>query len=163
MKKYPISFIIFTLLLVIVSCKKTNKESKKFEAIDQLNWLIGEWENKLDEGTVSESWQRTTDSTFIGHSYFIKTKDTLHSESIELIQNGEQLFYNSTVKGQNSDNAEKLKLTSESKNQLVFENAQLDYPQKIVYKLISIDSLIVTISGKQQGKQSIESYPMKKK
>ena len=35
--------------------------------------------------------------------------------------------------------------------------------QKIVYKKVSSDRLIATISGKQQGKQTQESYPMSKK
>jgi hypothetical protein len=35
--------------------------------------------------------------------------------------------------------------------------------QKIVYKKVNENSLVATISGIQQGKESSESYPMKKK
>jgi hypothetical protein len=73
------------------------------------------------------------------------------------------LIYSPTVKGQNNDESVDFKLSSESENTFVFENPKHDYPQKIVYKKVNENSLVATISGMQQGKQSSESYPMKKK
>jgi hypothetical protein len=46
---------------------------------------------------------------------------------------------------------------------LVFENKEHDFPQKITYTKISNDSIVAEISGMKDGKQSKESYPMKKK
>jgi hypothetical protein len=54
-------------------------------------------------------------------------------------------------------------MTSDSENTFVFENPKHNYPQKIVYKKVNENSLVATISGMQQGKQSTESYPMKRK
>lgn len=90
-------------------------------------------------------------------------KDTLHSESIVLTQTKEALIYRPTVKGQNNDQPVDFKLTSDLENSFTFENPKHDYPQKIVYKKLNDKSLVATISGIQQGKQSSESYPMKKK
>ena len=149
---------IFILLLVFISCQNSNKNDK----IKISNWLIGKWENKSEEGNLLETWTKVNDSTFLGLSYFIKGKDTLGFENIILQQNGEDLFYNPTVKGQNNDKPVAFKLTASTEKQLVFENPKHDYPQKIIYNQITKDSLVAEISGIQQGKPSSEKYPMKK-
>jgi len=126
------------------------------------DWLIGSWENKTDQGDLTESWERTNDSVFHGQSFFIKKKDTLHNETIELKQIGNELTYNPTVKGQNDDLPVAFRLTRATAKQLVFENPAHDFPQKITYSLITNDSLVAEISGMQQGKLASESYPMKR-
>ena len=156
MKKAAVLLVVFSAL---VCCKKSEKQNK----INPANWLIGSWENNSDQGNLSENWKKQNDSTFIGQSYFIKGKDTLHHESIVLDQKGDDFFYTTTVKGQNNDQAIRFKMTSATAKQLVFENLKHDYPQKIVYNKITKDSLVAKISGIQQGKPSTESFPMKKK
>lgn len=151
---------LILLLLAIVSCK--NSETNEKEKIKKTNWLLGKWENKVDEGVLTENWKRLNDSTFQAESFFIKEKDTLHFESITLQQKGEELFYNSTVKGQNNDKPVTFNMTSETDKKLVFENPKHDYPQKITYSLINKDSLVAEISGIQLGKPSSEKFGMKK-
>lgn len=151
---------LILLLLAIVSCKNTEATEK--DKIKAANWLLGKWETKTADGTLSENWKQLNDSTFQGESFFIKGKDTLHFESIILQQKGEELFYNAKVKGQNEDKAVPFKLTLSSEKQLVFENAKHDYPKKIFYTLIKKDSLVASISGVQQGKTSWEKFGMKK-
>jgi hypothetical protein len=151
---------LILLLLVIVSCK--NSETNEKEKIKATNWLLGKWENKVDEGILSESWKKLNDSTFQAESFFIKDKDTLHFETITLEQKGENLIYSATVKGQNDDKPVSFHMTSETDKKLVFENPKHDYPQKITYTLINKDSLVAEISGIQLGKPSSEKFGMKK-
>jgi hypothetical protein len=151
---------LILLLLAIVSCK--NSESNEKEKIKSVNWLLGKWENKVDEGVLSENWKRLNDSTFQAESFFIKDKDTLHFENVMLQQKGENLTYSATVKGQNNDKSVSFNMTSETEKKLVFENPKHDYPQKITYTLINKDSLVAEISGIQLGKPSSEKFGMKK-
>ena len=151
---------LILLFLVIVSCK--DKESTEKDKIKTANWLLGKWGTKTADGTLSENWKQLNDSTFQGESFFIKGKDTLHFESIILQQKGEQLFYNATVKGQNENKAVPFRLTLTSEKQLIFENPEHDYPQKITYNFINKDSLVTSISGIQLGKPSSEKFGMKK-
>lgn len=148
-------------IALLVSCQ--NKSDKKFEKLEKMNWLTGNWEQKLPDGTLKETWTKQNDSTFIGNSYFINTKDTVHFESIKLTQKDEELIYSATVVGQNNDEAVDFKLTSDADNTFAFENPAHDYPQKITYKKVNETNLIATISGKQQGKPTSESFPMAKK
>lgn len=146
----------------IIACQ--NKSEKNFDELEKMSWLVGEWENKMPEGILTETWTKSNDSTFIGKTLFINEKDTLHSEEIVLTQKGETLLYIPTVKGQNDNKPVEFKMTeSKTENEFAFENPKHDYPQKIVYKKVSDTNLVATISGKQEGKPSSESYPMTKK
>lgn len=152
--------IVFPILLVllIVSCGKSKEASK----IVGQDWMIGKWENKSDEGNLLEIWKKKNDSLFIGESYFIKEKDTLHSEKMELQQKGENLIYVSTIKGQNEDKPITFNHNIEIEKQLVFENPNNEYPRKIVYKPIAKDRIFIEVSGMQQDKPSSIRYSMKK-
>ncbi|TBX70056.1 hypothetical protein EZL74_04745 [Flavobacterium silvisoli] len=149
------------VVLLLVSCQK--KSEKNFDKLEKMNWLVGQWENKMPEGLLVENWKKENDSTFSGSSYFINAKDTVHFESIRLTQKEEDLIYTATVTGQNDDQPVDFKLTSDNANSFTFENPAHDYPQKITYKKVDQNNLTATISGKQQGKESQESYPMKRK
>ena len=149
------------LIIILASCQ--NKSEKKFDKLEEMNWLVGNWEQKLPDGILTETWTKENDSMLSGVSYFINAKDTIHFESIKLEQKKQELNYGSTVIGQNNDECVDFKLTSATENIYVFENPEHDYPQKIAYKKVSSDRLIAIISGKMQGKQSQESFPMKKK
>ncbi len=154
--------VISTIFIALLASCQNNSE-KKFDKLDKLNWLIGNWEQKLPDGILVENWTKDNDSTFSGKSYFINKKDTVHFENINLHQDLELLTYTSTVVGQNNDKPVDFKLISDADNTFVFDNPIHDYPQKITYKKVTETNLIATISGKQQGKLTQESYPMAKK
>lgn len=152
---------LLALIIAFASCEK--KESVEKDKIKIADWIIGNWENTSPEGVLSENWQKLNDSTFSASSYFIKGKDTLHFETIILAQLGETLTYKATVKGQNDDKPVSFPSTSESDKQLIFENLQHDYPQKITYTKGINNTLTAEISGKLNGKLSSEKFVMTKK
>jgi hypothetical protein len=155
MKKVILSLLI---VLIFASCQKSKEVSK----IVGTDWLLGKWENKSDKGNLLETWKKVNDSLFIGESYFIYEKDTLHSEKIQLKKKGENLLYVSTIKGQNNNKPITFVHKTEIEKELVFENPKNDYPKKIAYKRIAKDRLIIEISGIQQEKPSSDRYSMKK-
>jgi hypothetical protein len=161
MKTTQLTLAAALLLAFLNSCQ--NKSADKFDKIKKMEWLVGNWEQKLPDGIITETWTKDNDSTFSGKSFFIKEKDTIHLENIVLTQKKDELLYIPTVNGQNNDEPVTFKLTSEAANAFTFENPTHDYPQKITYKKVATDRLVATISGIQQGKQSQESYPMSKK
>lgn len=108
---------------------------------------MGNWENISDEGNLTEKWVVKNDSTYYAETYFIKGKDTLFSEKVDLIQRGDKLFYIPTVTNQNDNNGIEFVLTSADSNEIIFENPTHDYPKKITYKLINNDSINAQISG----------------
>lgn len=151
---------ILSLLLIASACQKNATAEK--DLIKKADWLIGNWENKTNLGTLSENWEKVNDSTFKAKSLFIKNKDTIHNETILLQQKGENLSYATTIKGQNNNKAILFQLKEDLENELLFENTNNDYPQKISYKKGANNNLITQISGLQLGKLNTEKYTLVK-
>ena len=152
------AILFLFVILTFTSCQK----SKVTSIIVGKDWLLGKWENKSDEGNLLETWTKLNDSVFNGTTYFIKGKDTLHFEKMELTQKGEELVYISTTKGQNNDKPISLLQNPEIEKQLVFENPKLDYPRKIIYKRMATNRLFIEVSGIEQDKPSSIRYSLKK-
>jgi hypothetical protein len=161
------SIVAMFVLFLLQACNKydaNGKLIKEYEELDKAKWLLGDWELKDSLGTLTESWQTLDDSTYVGQSFYITAKkDTVHRETIELMQKGEFLIYSATVKGENNDEATPFQMTDCTDSLLVFENPKHDYPQKIRYQLNIDKSILAIVSGTQNGKQSDDSYIMKKK
>lgn len=150
--------IILIVFISFFACQKQNENTK----IVGVDWIIGKWENNSPNGNLIEIWNKVNDSLFIGESYFIKEKDTLHSEKMQLKQKGKNLFYISAIKGQNNDKPIQFNQNIEIETQLVFENPVSEYPKKIVYKPIAKDRIFIEVSGIQEGKSSSVRYSLKK-
>lgn len=171
MAKKSITLAAIAITALVVSCQKKEKTettapeptAKTYALIDKASWLVGEWGNTSKEGVLTETWTRLNDSTLTAQTYFVTGKDTVHTESVVLEQKMDSLFYIPTVKNQNDGKPVTFKLTSSTDQLLVFENPKHDFPQKITYNKVTNDSLVAAISGMKNGKESKESYPMKKK
>jgi hypothetical protein len=167
--KSKIAFVLCCLMILSCGGKKEVKEDKTekkdpYEKLKSLNWFIGSWENKSPEGTMTESWMILNDSVYSGSSFYVEGKDTLFSEQIRLEQRGADIFYIPVVKDQNEGKPVMFKLTPQESypvqgEQAVFENPKHDFPQKVSY-LLQGDSLIAWISGKMEGKDHSEKFPM---
>lgn len=126
-------------------------------------WLIGSWGHTTPEGALSEKWEKVNDSVMHGESYFVVGgKDTVFAETVALTSEKGKLSYTVKVPGQNNEKPVRFDLTSSTESQLVFENPQHDYPNKIVYNKITNDSLVAEISGIQKGKPASEQFAMKR-
>ncbi len=136
--------------------------AKTYPHLEKAAWLIGSWGNTSSEGVLSENWKKVNDSVYHGESYFVVGKDTVFSENIQLAETNGKLVYNVTVPGQNNGQATPFELTSSSGSQMVFENPEHDFPNRITYNKISNDSLVAEISGIQKGKPAKETFAMKR-
>ena len=151
-------FLFSAISLLLFSCTTTSKNEK----LKDSEWLIGAWENQSEEGIFTETWSKPNDSTLTAGSFFIKEKDTLHFENIQLAEKDGELVYATTIKGQNNDKPISFPLISEKENELVFENSQNDYPQKIKYQRYSKTAITISISGKHSEKVVFEKFKMTK-
>ncbi|MDA3952820.1 MAG: DUF6265 family protein [Bacteroidales bacterium] len=157
--------LIFTMTSIMSCNNSTNSKTDDIKSItyakiENASWLIGQWQNNTTKGNLQEIWEKKNDSTLNGISFFIVGKDTISSETISLEERSNELFYIPIVKNQNDGQAIKFRLTSLTTNQLVFENPNHDFPQKITYNQISNDSLIAVISGIKNGTENSQNFPM---
>lgn len=160
MKKY---ILLILIISSISSCKnydKNGREIKDYDELKKANFLLGNWENETKNGKLQEIWTVKNDSTLLGQSYFIIKKDTIHNETIDLVESKGILLYIATIKGENQNLPTTFNFTETEENQLKFENPKHDYPSLIFYKLKDSLKLDITISGKQLGKKSLENFKM---
>lgn len=130
------------LLTFFVSCKKADREDldkNEKEIIKTAHWLLGQWETKSEDGTLTEDWQKVNDSTYTGQCFFLKGEDTIHHETIVLQQIDEQLNYNTVIRGQNNNKAIAYLLMEAKENKLVFENLNM-----IIHKKLLIPKFLKT-------------------
>lgn len=151
-------FLFLSVSLLLFSCTNNSKNEK----IKASQWLLGQWKNTSEEGIIAENWSQPNDSTLIATSFYIKEEDTLHFENIILKEKEGELVYETTIKGQNNDKPILFPLLSETENELIFENLQNDYPQKIKYQRNSKSGITISISGKQAKKIVSEQFKMTK-
>jgi len=84
-------------------------------------------------------------------SFMIKDGDTLFSETIELRQSGDDLFYIPAVSDQNSGRPIPFKLITVQNGEFIFENKEHDFPQQIIYSHTQPDLLVAKIQGEEDG------------
>lgn len=157
--------LISLSILAISSCNDSSKSlpANNYSRTKGFDWLVGTWENQSKEGTLTEAWEKMNDSTFKGQSYFVSGTDTSFSESISLVQRNGELLYIPAVKDQNDGLGISFRLITMNEKDLIFENAEHDYPQRISYHHVSNDSLIAEISGNKGGELKSEQFPMTRK
>ncbi|MCE3259412.1 MAG: hypothetical protein K0S12_1053 [Bacteroidetes bacterium] len=135
-----------------------NEPVSKGLTIKHLHWLAGTWQFNSSDGTFFEIWKKENDSLLTGNGYFIKGKDTLFSEKLELQQKGSDLFYVATVPDQNNGQPVPFRFMEFNKGEYNFVNTEHDFPQRIIYKNPQPDFLCVRIEGTQQGKLRKEDF-----
>ncbi|AYL93917.1 DUF6265 family protein [Mucilaginibacter celer] len=150
----------FVFLACLLSTTISYAQTK--QPIAQAQWLIGNWKNQSAKTLDIESWKKLNDSTYQGRSYSLAGTDTVSSEHIRIEQHAGKLYYIPTVKNQNDGKAVTFTLTSSTGKQLVFENPEHDFPQKITYTQINKDSFVAEISGNRKGKFKAIPFPMKR-
>lgn len=157
------------LLLIITSCnrnssnEKIHKESAAgLSKIKQMDWVIGKWENNAGDGSFHEIWTKTNDTIYSGRSFMIANEDTVFSESISLELKQNELFYIPTVSNQNNAKPIEFKFIAIENNEIIFENKEHDFPQRIIYKQLAPDSLYARVEGNDKGKFRKEEFLMKR-
>jgi hypothetical protein len=150
------------LIICGIAFAHTSCAQQKTSPLAQAKWLIGSWKNQSAKTLDIETWKKLNDSTLLGRSYSLAGTDTVSSEHIRIEQHAGKLYYIPTVKDQNEGNAVTFTLTSSNKKQLVFENPEHDFPQKITYNQITKHSLLAEISGISKGKLKVIQFPMKR-
>jgi len=124
--------------------------------------LQGVWKMVTKRGVICEEWRKVNSNYLQSKGYMIKGNDTITNERVALTNVGEDIYYTSTVENQNNKQPIAFKMTKADNNSFVFENAQHDFPKRIVYTLISADSLNAYIDDGIDGSKKRQNFYYKK-
>lgn len=153
----PKYFVLLAIsgLISLSSCdggeKQGSSEPKKVEAepavnLSNMDWLIGSWIGQLDSTTTTEIWNKTNNQKFIGRSGMIVENDTNYFEKLTLEVIDGEVYYIADV-AENKE-AVSFKLISTRPNHFIFENAEHDFPQRIIYTFNEPNDLRIELKGK---------------
>ncbi|MDO9373462.1 MAG: DUF6265 family protein [Ferruginibacter sp.] len=130
------------------------------KSFEQLQQLEGLWLMKTSKGFLGEEWKKTNEQLLSNRGFRIKGLDTTVTETVALEYRDNNIFYTSTVSGQNNQQPITFTLTSAFGNKFVFENPSHDYPKRITYHLLSKDSLSAWIDdgNTEPAKEKVFNY-----
>ena len=150
--------VLITLLSSFLFAKDNNKAFKR------LFMLEGVWKMNTKKGAICEQWEKVNKNYLQSKGYIIKGNDTIINERVALTKDKKEILYTSTVENQNNEKPVIFKMTYSSANTFIFENPEHDFPRRIVYHLVSADSLHAYIDdGLQHSLKTQHFYYSKQK
>jgi hypothetical protein len=155
MKSRMIILVKLVLIFLIVMPAVTTGQI--CATLDSLYWMLGEWQQDHGKKITTETWTKLSPSTYEGFGQTVlKSEDKItFIESLRIIEMSGEVFY--LAKVSHNEFPISFKLSECSNNSVVFENANHDFPQKIVYQL-SKDGLILTVTVSNNDRQFTVEY-----
>jgi len=148
------------LIFLYLQACESNRPRHKHVQIKKLEWLLGSWQDTSAEMHFTETWQKENDSTFIGRGFGVENGDTIFREKLELAERNEKVFYVATVNEHLAGKPTTFALVKDSVNAWIFENPKHDFPQRIIYKQTSENTLHARVEGTVSGKLQGEEFNM---
>jgi hypothetical protein len=152
--KQIIKLIVFCLVL----CASLTVEAQKIKSLKSINWLAGRWECEGKKGNIYEEWKTVDEQKMEGRSFRVYKKDTTFNETMQIVIEGQDLFYIATVKDQNNGEAVRFKMSDGNSMHMTFENKEHDFPQLIKYQWKQNNHFNAEVSGLIKGKKKSQIY-----
>jgi len=128
--------------------------------IDDLAWLSGCWAAADQEPGSGEQWMPPAGGTMLGVSRSVHDGKTVAFEFTRIAEQDDgKLVFVASPSGQKTSS---FSMTSISDREVRFENPDHDFPQRIIYRLISDEELLGRIEGTIDGTEKGVDFPMKK-
>lgn len=155
LKFTSVKLITTLVLLSVASCASTPEKDESDTSTNSveiasqnpvkeisLDWLEGSWidDRSFMNKSLIEEWN-VTDSTLYCSEYNIVNSDTSLTKTTTINTQEDPITYNVKLQDQNNMNTIVFKLDSYSDDSIKFVNHAHDFPQEIIYKKITSDSI----------------------
>jgi hypothetical protein len=138
----------------------TNSAPVYSRPIDALRWLTGCWERRLIGTTQQENWGDGSGDTMLGFGKIVRNGAVFDLEFVRIYTKGDQLVYEAHPMNQTPAEFTALPPFGYT---ITFSNPQHDYPQRIIYRRITQDSIVARIEGRQNGRTRGTDFPYARK
>ncbi len=129
-------------------------------SITDLAWLSGCWAATDQDTGSGEQWMPPAGGTMLGMSRTVSDGETVAFEFIRIVSTGDGgLVFIASPSGQNTTG---FALVSVTDHEVIFENPDHDFPQRIIYRLLSDEDLLGRIEGTINGTARAIDFPLKK-
>jgi hypothetical protein len=141
-------------LLVVMTMARVEAAS-----IEDLHWLAGCWSHNGEEAGSVEMWTAPAGGTLLGVSRTVKNAKTIAHEFMQIRRQDDGLVF--TARPSNQAEAS-FRAIGHSAAEVVFENLEHDFPQRVIYRLTGPGVIVARIEGTRDGKVRGIDYPMTK-
>jgi hypothetical protein len=126
--------------------------------IEKIAWLAGCWKSENAEPGSGEHWMPLAGGTMFGMSRTVRRGQTVEFEFVELryLPDG-KLAYIAHPSGQQTTAFPLLRI---SDSEVVFENPEHDFPQRIAYAKEGGSKLRARIEGVRNGAPRVIEFPL---
>lgn len=153
---------IFILLLMVLCFSAFVFSDNSKKTFKKLYALEGVWKMKTKQGAICEEWKKINKNYLQNKGYIINGMDTILTERVALQRSKDDIYYTSIVEDQNNKKPIVFTLTKTESNTFTFENPQHDFPKRIVYKIVTKDSLHAFIDDGIEGSKKRQNFYYKK-
>ena len=127
-------------------------------SIDRLAWLSGCWAIDNSERGSGEQWSKPAGGTMFGTSRLVSDEKTVAYEFLRIVETDDgSLVFIASPSGQPTH---AFALSSIDEHEVVFEDPEHDFPQRIIYRLTETDRLLGRIEGESDGRSGAVDFPM---
>ena len=140
-----------SILLLVVALAPSS-------SVQDLAWISGCWASVDGEPGSGEMWTLPAGGTLLGVSRTVKAGKTVAHEFMQIRETGPgQIAFIALPSGQKEASFPLVRLSGQ---EVVFENPQHDFPQRVIYRRDG-DLLTGRIEGSQGGETKAIDFPMR--
>ncbi len=128
-------------------------------SISRLGWMAGCWEQRAGASVTHESWMAPQGGAMIGMSRTVAGGAMRAWEALRIVTDSGRVVYIAQPNGK-APTAFPATITTDTL--AVFENLAHDFPQRIAYRRLGVDSIVARISAERAGTTRGMDIPMKR-
>jgi hypothetical protein len=131
--------------------------------IDQLAWIHGCWEGKVNLRDFREEWLPLRGDMMIGASQTVSQGKTLDFEYLRIDSRPDGVYYVAVPAGKKETSFRLVGKAEEGPDEIfTFDNATDEFPQRIIYRRGTDGWLYAHVEGKVNGEERKVIYPMQR-
>ena len=129
-------------------------------AIARVSWLAGCWNSETAEAGTAEHWMPPAGGTMFAVARTVKDGKTVQYEFMRVYEGPQgKLLFVALPSGKQEGTFTQLRL---SDTEVVFENLDHDFPQRVIYRADGSARLLASIEGLRNAVLRTVEYPMKR-
>jgi hypothetical protein len=128
--------------------------------IGDFAFMAGCWQAEDAQTTMEESWSRAAGGTMMGTARVLAGGKAVFSEYVEVAESPAGLVMTVAL-GIGKPGVSFTRIPS-GPDEVVFENAAHDFPQRIRYRRQGVGAVLARVEGTEKGEARAEDFPYKK-
>lgn len=156
--KTPLALVVCMLLGFVGSLRAAEADARP--TVASLAWMAGTWSFERNGRVVTERWTEPAGGMMLGTSQTVAGDKTVEYEFIALRADADgRVLYVAKPSGQAEAT---FKLVRANPREVVFENPEHDFPQRISYALKDDGTLLAAIEGTKSGRTRRVEFPYRR-